>query len=299
MEKFKIRDEDVQRRLDVFLAEVLSEQYSRSFIKQAIQDGFVLVNNKRSKAGYRVKRDDEIIFTAPAPKIPGAAPEDIPVEIIYEDEDIIVVNKPAGMVVHPAIGNYSHTLVNALLFHCDGKLSSLGSPLRPGVVHRLDKDVSGVLVLAKTDISYRELVKQFKERNVVRKYIAYVKGNPALKKGKVALPIGRSRRNRKKMAVTLAGPGAKHAVTYYEVLKTIKNFSKLVINLGTGRTHQIRVHMSYIDHPILGDTRYGGPKAERLMLHAASLAFKHPRKGNNLYFETPLPAEFKKLDGNT
>lgn len=303
MKDFKIENKDAQKRLDIFLTTALKDEYSRSFIKQAIKNRFVLVNNKKSKAGYRLKHNDEITFTPPPPKIPSVAPENIPVEIIYEDEDIVVVNKPADMVVHPASGNYSHTLVNALLFHCKGKLANLGSPLRPGVVHRLDKDASGVLVLAKTDASYRELVKQFKGRNIIRRYIAFVKDRPPLKSGKVMLPIGRSSKDRKKMAVTLAGSGAKSAVTYYEVLKKFKQFSKLVINLGTGRTHQIRVHTSYIGHPILGDTRYGGPKTlpggrqvERLMLHAVSLRFKHPIKGNDLYFETPLPEEFKRLE---
>ncbi len=304
MKKFKIGNEDAKKRLDVFLANALKNEYSRSFIKHAIEGGFILVNNKKPKASYQLKHNDEIIFTSPAPSVPSVAPEDIPVKIIYEDEDIVVVNKTAGMVVHPGNGNYSRTLVNALLHHCNGKLSNLGSPLRPGVVHRLDKDVSGVLVLAKTDVSYRELVKQFKDRKIVRKYIAFVRGTPTLKKGKLILPIGRSRRDRKKMAVTLAGPRAKHAVTHYEVLKKYKNFSKLAINLETGRTHQIRVHMSYIGHPILGDTRYGGPKAlpsgrqaERIMLHAVSLGFRHPTRGGDLYFEALSPVEFKKLEG--
>ena len=291
MQKFKVTAEDVKKRLDVFLAEALGVKCSRSSIKAAILNGFVLLNNKNVKASHKLKENDEIVFTPPPPKASTATPEDIPINIIYEDDAIVVVNKPAGMVVHPAIGNYSHTLENALLFHCKN-LSNLGAPLRPGVVHRLDKDVSGVLVLAKTDQAYRELVKQFKERTINRKYIAFVKGVPALKKGKLELPIGRSRRDRKKMAVTLTGKNAKQAVTYYEVVKQYKGYSELIINLGTGRTHQIRVHTSYIGHPIIGDTHYGGPKSKRLMLHAVSLGFKHPIKGNDLYFEVPLPEEF-------
>jgi len=302
-QKFTIKNEDAKKRLDIFLANALKDKYSRSFIKQIIKDGFVLVNNKGAKVSYRLKQNDEITLTPPPPKIPSVVTENIPVEIIYEDKDIIVVNKPAGMVVHPAYGNYSHTLVNALLFHCDGKLANLGSPLRPGVVHRLDKDVSGLIVLAKTDIAYRELIRQFKQRSIIKKYIAFVKGKVPLQTGKIELPIGRSIRNRKKMAVTLAGRGAKSAVTHYKVLKKFKGFTKLLISIETGRTHQIRVHTSYMGHPILGDTRYGGPKAlpngrqaGRVMLHAISLKFKHPIKGNDLYFESPLPVEFKKLE---
>lgn len=296
MTRFKAGNEDVNKRLDVFLTKALKGKYSRSVLKQTIEDGFVLVNNKKPKVSHRLKQNDEITFTPPLPKIPSVVAENIPVEIIYEDKDIIVVNKPAGMVVHPAHGNYSHTLVNALLFHCDGKLANLGSPLRPGVVHRLDKDVSGLIVLAKTDIAYKELVKQFKQRSIVKKYIAFVKGKVPLQTGKIELPIGRSIRNRKKMAVTLAGRGAKSAVTHYKVLTKFKGFTKLLISIETGRTHQIRVHTSYMGHSILGDTRYGGPKAERVMLHAVSLKFKHPIKGNDLYFESPLPVEFKRLE---
>ena len=296
MQKFKITSEDIDRRLDVFLAEKMKAEYSRNAIQQAIDGGFVLVNEKQAKASYKLRLDDEISFTTPPPKVPDITAEDIPVNIIYEDKDVIVVNKPAGMVVHPAHGNYTHTLVNALLFHCKGKLSSLGSPLRPGVVHRLDKEVSGVLVLAKTDTAYKELVKQFKEKTTKRKYIAFVKGEPTLLKDKISLAIGRSKKDRKKMAVTSEGPTSKSAVTNYEVLKKFKGISKLAIMLETGRTHQIRVHMSYIGHPILGDKTYGGPKAERVMLHAKSLGFKHPMSGKDMLFEAPLPKEFDKLE---
>ncbi len=303
MQKFKITSEDTDRRLDIFLAEKMKAGYSRNAIQQAIEGGFVLVNDKASKASYKLRPDDEVSFTTPPPKTPDVTAEDIPVNIIYEDDDVIVVNKPAGMVVHPAHGNYTHTLVNALLFYCKGKLSSTGSPLRPGVVHRLDKEVSGVLVLAKTDTAYRELVKQFKEKTTKRKYIAFVKGEPALLKDKISLAIGRSKKDRKKMAVTSEGPTSKSAVTNYEVLKKFKGITKLAIVLETGRTHQIRVHMSYMGYPILGDTTYGGPKAlpdgrqaERIMLHAKSLGFKHPVSGKEMLFEAELPEEFGKLE---
>lgn len=292
MKKFKIEISGTHKRLDIFLTESLENKYSRSAIKHAIGNGFVLVNNKKLKPSYKLKNNDEIVFSAPTPKSITAAPENIPVDIVFEDDDIIVVNKPAGMVIHPAPGNYSHTLVNALLYYCKGKLSSIGSPLRPGVVHRLDKDVSGILVLAKTDIAYKKLVDLFKQRSIERKYLAIAKGKISLKKRKIVLPIGRSKRDRKKMAVLLTDKRAKLAVTYYEVLEKCEKFTKVIINLGTGRTHQIRVHMSYIGHPILGDTRYGGPKAQRLMLHAFSLRFTHPIKDNDLYFEIPTPEEF-------
>ncbi|MFH0731351.1 MAG: RluA family pseudouridine synthase [Candidatus Omnitrophota bacterium] len=299
METFKAGDENAGKRLDVFLTQALKNKYSRSFLQRAIEEGFTSINKKGAKPSHKLKSSDEIEFTAPPLKLPNTQPEDIPVKIIYEDEDVVVVDKPAGMVMHPASGNYSHTLVNALMFHCKGALSGMGAPTRPGVVHRLDKDASGVAVLAKTDHAYKELVAQFKQRTITRKYIALVKGKFALKSGKITLPIGRSSRDRKKMAVAAQGSRGlkgKDALTYYQVLTAKKEFTKLMLTLGSGRTHQIRVHTSYMGHPILGDAKYGGPKAQRLMLHAISLGFKHPASGKDLYFEAALPEEFKKIE---
>ncbi|MBN1405055.1 MAG: RluA family pseudouridine synthase [Candidatus Omnitrophica bacterium] len=293
MKQFKITDEDAGKRLDVFLSHALGSEYSRSQIQQAIKQCPTLVNKRSSKSGYRLKAGDEIEFTSPEPKITKAEPENIPLDVIYEDKDVIVVNKPCGMVVHPAAGNYNGTLVNALLFHCKGNLANLGSPLRPGIVHRLDKNTSGVIIAAKTDAAYKGLVEQFKSRSVHKIYIAVVKGKMPLLSGKIELPIARSRKNRKKMAVSVLDKRKKPAITHYKVLNISDNFSKIELSIETGRTHQIRVHMSYLGHPILGDTHYGGPTAVRLMLHAFSLQLKHPVNNKDLSFKTPLPDEFK------
>ena len=303
MQKFTIKIENSEKRLDLFLVKVFNEEYSRSYIQKIIENGYVLVNNRKPKISHKLKENDEIIFNSPPPKTHKLIAQDIPLAIVYEDDDIIVVNKVSGMVVHPAYGNDSDTLVNALLFHCKNKLSDIGLPQRPGIVHRLDKEVSGLLVAAKTDQAYWGLVEQFKQRSVYREYIAFVKGRFADKKGRIELPIGRSIKDRKKMSVRLAQKSAKPAKTYYEVLKNYNDFAKLSIKLSTGRTHQIRVHMSYIKHPILGDSKYGNTKpvsgrkkAARLMLHAVNLGFKHPTKEQDLFFESKLPDEFNLLE---
>lgn len=291
---FKVGKEDADKRLDQFLTVALTGGYSRSMMQKAISRGLVLVNGHPQKSHYKTREGDTIKFTEPEAKKEGLVlPEDIPVEIVYQDQDIVVVNKPAGMVVHPAYGHPSGTLVNALLFKC-GKLSSLGAPLRPGIIHRLDKDTSGLLVVAKTDKAYLSLVNQFKKRTVKKIYKAFVKGSVEHEQGIIDLPIGRHPRSRQKMAVTFLK--SKTAQTKFNVLKRFKDYTLLEIALFTGRTHQIRVHMADIGNPILGDRTYGTAYSiGRTALHAALLGFIHPSTGEYIEFESQMPEDMKKL----
>jgi 23S rRNA pseudouridine1911/1915/1917 synthase len=270
---------------------------SRSQAKKLIEDNFVTVNKQPSKPSYKVKLDDRIKIFIPPPKEISVKPENIPLNIVYEDEDLVVVNKPKGMVVHPAPGNYNGTLVNALLFHCR-QLASLGSPLRPGIVHRLDKDTSGLMVVAKTDKAYASLAKQIKNRTVEKTYVTIVHGVIKNNAGVIEARIGRHPVHRKKMAVIESQKG-REAVTYYKVLKRFKKYTLVEIAIKTGRTHQIRVHMNYIGHPVVGDPTYGKRREEfpvaGQLLHAEKMGFIHPRSGKFMKFESEIPAEMQEI----
>lgn len=281
-------------RLDVGVTEVLGK--SRSFVQALITQECILVNGASKKANYKVRYGDEIKVMIPAPREAAAEPENIPLEILYEDEDILVVDKPQGMVVHPAPGAWTGTLVNALLYHCNN-LSGINGVLRPGIVHRIDKDTSGVLVVAKNDSAHLGLAKQLKEHSMERKYLALVQGVVSEPSGTVDAPIGRDPSDRKRMAVVMQH--SKQAVTHYTVLERFRETTYIELRLETGRTHQIRVHMTYIKHPVLGDPVYG-PKKNQFglkgqMLHAAHLGFEHPRTGKWMNFDAPVTKIFAEL----
>ncbi|MEW6661634.1 MAG: RluA family pseudouridine synthase [Bacillota bacterium] len=284
----QVLPQEAGARLDLFLAEKYPK-LSRSRIQGIINERLLTVNQKVEKPSYRIRSGDRIEFKVPEPAPLEVEPEQIPVEVLYEDQDLVVVNKPQGMVVHPADGNNSGTLVNALLFHCQD-LSGINGRLRPGIVHRIDKDTSGVLVVAKTDFAHQGLAEQIKQHSVARVYTALVRGNLANERGTVDAPIGRHPVDRKKMAVV---PGGRKAVTHYRVLKRFRGYDLIEARLETGRTHQIRVHMAYIGHPLVGDPRYGSANNELGLegqaLHATTLGFVHPRTGGYLEFSAPLP----------
>ena len=292
--RFEVVPEDKGKRLDKFLVENLSKTFSRVFLQKLIADGHILVNGALAKANHKILTGESITVLIPPAVKSKIQPEKIKLRIPYEDKYLLVVNKPVGMVVHPAPGSRSKTLVNALLAHCKN-LSGIGGVLKPGIVHRIDKDVSGLLVVAKTDRAHRNLAEQFKEKTASRVYHAVVKGVVQLDNGVIDLPIGRSTRDRKKMAVSF--DRSREALTRYKVLRRYKNASLLEITLGTGRTHQIRVHLSYIGHPILGDVKYGTQNVNiaRPALHAKSLGFIHPVTGKAMNFETNLPKDMKVL----
>ncbi|AEM78910.1 RluA family pseudouridine synthase [Thermoanaerobacter wiegelii] len=285
--------EDEGKRIDVFLAAELD--YTRSYIKKLIVDELVFVNGKTVKPSYKVKENDEVVVNIPEAEKIDVLPENIPLDILYEDDDIIVINKPQGMVVHPAPGNYSGTLVNALLYHCKN-LSGINGILRPGIVHRLDKDTSGVMVVAKNDKAHISLSNQIKERSVFKKYVAIVEGVIKHEEGKIEALIGRHPVDRKKMAVIEDG---RYALTLYKVLERFKENTLVEAVIKTGRTHQIRVHMAYIGHPVVGDPVYGFKKQkfklEGQALHSHVLGFMHPTKGVYMEFEAPLPEYFVRL----
>jgi 23S rRNA pseudouridine1911/1915/1917 synthase len=284
---------DIGKRIDVFLAS--ETDYTRSYIKKLILEGLVLVNDNTVKPNYKLKENDKITLNIPEAEKIDIEPENIPLDILYEDEDIIVINKPQGMVVHPAPGNYSGTLVNALLYHCKN-LSGINGVLRPGIVHRLDKDTSGVMVVAKNDKAHFSLANQIKDRKILKKYVAVVEGVIKEDQGYVEAPIGRHRTDRKKMAVVEDG---RYALTLYKVLERFKNNTYVEAVIKTGRTHQIRVHMAYIGHPIVGDAVYGYKKQKFNLngqaLHARLLGIIHPKKNEYMEFEAPLPEYFVKL----
>ncbi|MHB8124285.1 MAG: RluA family pseudouridine synthase [Desulfitobacteriaceae bacterium] len=283
-------------RIDVGVTEALDK--SRSFVQNLISEGHVLVNGEIKKANYKIRLGDQVQVEIPEPRLLEVLPEDIPLDIVFEDEDLIVVNKVQGMVVHPAPGAWTGTLVNALMYHCDN-LSGINGVLRPGIVHRIDKDTSGLLVIAKSDLAHEKLSEQLKEHSTARKYRAIVHGILQEPGGTVNAPIGRDPSERKRMAVT--SQNSKRAVTHYTILENFREFSNVEVQLETGRTHQIRVHMAYIRHPVLGDPLYG-PKQNRFnlngqMLHAVELGFVHPRNGNWLQFSAPLPEKFIEILG--
>ncbi|MBE0067918.1 RluA family pseudouridine synthase [Thermoanaerobacterium thermosaccharolyticum] len=285
--------DDVDKRIDSFLASELD--YTRSYLKKLILDGLVKVNGLLIKPNYKLKEGDSVDVNIPEAEEIDLSPENIPLDIIYEDDDIIVINKPQGMVVHPAPGNYGGTLVNALLYHCKN-LSGINGELRPGIVHRLDKDTSGVMVVAKNDKAHLDLSNQIKERTILKKYIAIVEGVIKDDEGSIEAPIGRDHVERKKMAVTEDG---RYALTLYKVLERYKNNSLIEATIKTGRTHQIRVHMSYIGHPIVGDEVYGYKKQRFNLLgqalHSKLLGLVHPSKKIYMEFEAPIPEYFERL----
>ena len=277
-------------RLDKVCSEIFSD-YSRSQIKQLLDGGNITVNGKTEKAKYKVKSGDVIRLEEPETKTLELRPENIPLDIVYEDDDVIVINKPQGMVVHPAPGHDEHTLVNALLYHCP--LSTINGTFRPGIVHRIDKDTAGLLMGAKNDKAHRALAQQLKDKTNIREYVALVHGRIAEDEGTINAPIGRSLKDRKKQAVVKDG---RNAVTHFEVLKRYRDYTFVKCILETGRTHQIRIHMKYIGHPLVGDPLYGPKKTIKgngQFLHAGKLGFVHPTTGKLLIFEAPLPKIFQ------
>ena len=283
---------DDKMRLDVYLSD--ETEYTRSYIKQLIDGGRVLLNGEKPKAGAIVKTDDEIDIDPPEPFVAARPAPEIPVDIIYEDGDIAVINKPQGLTVHPAPGNYDNTLVNALLAHLDS-LSAINGALRPGIVHRLDKNTSGVMVVAKNDKAHLSLSRQIADRTVTKKYVAIVDGHLPSEEGRIDAPIGRNPRDRKLMAVVTGG---RRAVTDYKLIERLKGHDYAEFRILTGRTHQIRVHAKYIGHPVTGDEQYGrgsflGTKGQ--LLHARSLTFVHPTTGEEMTFTAPLPETFEKV----
>ena len=285
--------EEEDERLDLYLSNELDE-ISRTYIQKLIKENLVKVNGVHKKSSYLVKEGDTIKVELPEPKKLEIIPENIPLDIVYEDKDLAVINKPQGMVVHPAPGNYSSTLVNALLYHMDS-LSSINGIIRPGIVHRLDKDTSGLLLIAKNDFTHRQLSNQLKERYIHREYIAIVHGILHNDSGRIDAPIGRDPRNRKKM--TVISKNSKEAITNYWVLDRFSKYTFAKVRLETGRTHQIRVHFSYINHPIVGDPLYSSGKNEfnldKQLLHARKIGFVHPRTKEHMEFECDIPEPFK------
>ncbi len=283
-------------RLDRFLAESV-EGLTRSAAARLLEEGRVTADGKAAGKNYRLRGGEALAVDMPDPEPAEALPEDIPLDVVYEDGDIIVVNKPVGMVVHPAPGHPDGTLVNALLFHCAGSLSGVGGALRPGIVHRIDRDTSGLIVAAKNDFAHQGLAAQLQDHSMRRTYEAVVVGHLREDRGTVDAPIGRCPTDRKRMAVTERNSRA--AVTHYEVLRRFRGYTYIRCVLETGRTHQIRVHMAYIGHPLYGDTVYGAKRPAADMtgqcLHAVALDLTHPRTGERMRFTSPLPEEFTRL----
>ena len=283
-------------RIDRYLSEKNAE-LSRSYLQKLLKEQGITVNGREVKANYKVQAGDEIRISLPDLSEPDILPEDIPLDILYEDEDVMVVNKPKGMVVHPSAGHTSGTLVNAILFHCQGNLSGINGVMRPGIVHRIDKDTTGSLLICKNDVAHRDLAEQLKEHSIKRRYRAIVSGNLKDDEGTVEGPIGRHPVDRKKMAINYKN--GKEAITHYKVLERFGNATYIECRLETGRTHQIRVHMTSIGHPLLGDEVYGSGKnpyhLQGQALHAMVLGFVHPRTGEYLEFTAPLPEYFTNL----
>ena len=293
MEKYKIGEENVNCRIDKLIP-ILNKNITRAMAQKLLEDENILVNGSKIKSSYKVKLDDEICMQIPEPKETEIIAENIPLEVLYEDDDIIAINKPKGMVVHPANGNYTGTLVNALLYRCKDSLSGIGGEIRPGIVHRLDKDTSGVIIVAKNDKAHLNLSEQIKNHKVKKTYIALVRGNIPNDEATIDIPIGRSKKDRKKMDIDKNG---KNAITHFKVLERFDGYTLLKVNIETGRTHQIRVHLMTIGYPIVGDIVYSNGKnpfkVTGQMLHAKSIEFKHPITGENMKIEAPLPKYFE------
>ena len=295
-ESFDFTSDSAGIRIDKYLTESLVV-FTRSAVSKLIEDDNVTVNGKAVNKNYKLRLNDSINVFVPDAAPLEAEAEDIPLDIVYEDDDLLVVNKPKDMVVHPAAGNYTGTLVNALLFHCKDSLSGINGVIRPGIVHRIDKDTSGLLIVAKNDFAHLDLAQQIKEHSFHRAYEAVVYGNIKEEKGTVRQPIGRNPKDRKKMAVT--DKNSKDAVTHYEVIKRFGDFTHIRCVLETGRTHQIRVHMAYTGHPLAGDSVYGPKKVitelKGQCLHAGEIGFEHPRTKEYLEFKASLPEYFNKF----
>lgn len=295
---FVIAEDMEEERIDKCLS-MLIDSLSRSFIQKLIKEDKVFVNGKPVKANYKVKTEDEIVFELQGSVEPDIEPENIPLSILYEDEDVIVVNKPKGMVVHPAAGHYSGTLVNALMYHCKGSLSGINGVMRPGIVHRIDRDTTGSVLACKNDMAHEKIAAQLAAHTINRVYHAIVLGELKEEEGTVNKPIGRHPTERKKMAVN--EKNGKHAVTHYRVLERFRGYTYVECRLETGRTHQIRVHMASIGHPLLGDELYGHSKIKNNFklqgqtLHAKILGFIHPRTQEYVETDAPLPEYFEEL----
>lgn len=293
MQNIKVTAEHDGKRIDKLLAEMVPDT-SRSDIQGRIKEGLVTVNAKAVKSNYKVREDDDVAVEERPVVEADILPEDLSLDIIYEDDDVAVVNKPKGMVVHPSAGHHSGTMVNGLMFALKN-LSGINGELRPGIVHRIDKDTSGLLMVAKNDITHRALVEQLVDKNVTRKYTALVHGIIPHDKGTVEAPIGRNPKERQEMAVVDDG---KEAVTHFNVIERYDGYTLLECILETGRTHQIRVHMKYIGHPLAGDPKYGPRRTMDVsgqLLHAGIIGFKHPKSGEYLEFEAPLPKDFEEV----
>ena len=295
IKNFLVGEDEEGDRLDVYLSEQLGDM-SRSYIQKIIKDKKVEVNGKVEKAKYLVKEDDKIKIEIPTPKLLEVVPQDIPIDIVYEDNDVLIVNKPQNMVVHPAPGNYENTLVNAILYHCKDKLSSINGVIRPGIVHRIDKDTSGLLMIAKNNNAHNSLAEQLKDHSITREYEFICHGVVKEDKVTVDKPLGRNPKDRLKMAIVKDG---KHAVTHFEVIQRFDNFTHMRARLETGRTHQIRVHALSINHPLLGDPVYG-PKNSKFKLdgqtlHAKKIGFIHPTTNEYIEFDSELPDYFKNI----
>lgn len=290
----EITENQAGERIDRFLAD--SQDLTRSFLQKILKEGEVIVNGKSVKANYKLRKGDRIEFEIPEAVEPDIVAEDIPLSILYEDADVLVVDKPKGMVVHPAAGHYSRTLVNAVMYHCKGELSGINGVLRPGIVHRIDRDTTGSIIICKNDMAHNEIARQLKEHSINRRYRAIVTGVLKDEEGTIEGAIGRDKKDRKKMAITADG---KPAVTHYRVLQRFKRYTYVECVLETGRTHQIRVHMASIGHPLLGDEVYGRRsdkyKCEGQCLHAMTLGFHHPRTGEYIEVNAPLPPYFEHL----
>lgn len=287
-----IEPADAGERIDKYIS-LQNEDWSRSQVQTWIKEGRVTVGGEPVKSNYKLQAEDELTLRVPPPREMAIMPEPMPLDIVYEDSDVVVVNKPRGLVVHPAPGHYSGTLVNGLLAHCKD-LSGINGVLRPGIVHRIDKDTSGLLMVAKNDKAHMGLAEQLKEHSVNRTYVAIVHGVIQHEMGTIEAPIGRDPKNRQQMAVVFEN--SKHAVTHFIVLERFKDYTLVELKLETGRTHQIRVHMKYIDHPLAGDPKYGPKQTLELggqALHAKTLGFVHPRTGERLEFEAPLPEDLE------
>lgn len=290
----EITENQAGERIDRFLAD--SQDLTRSFLQKILKEGEVIVNGKSVKANYKLRKGDRIEFEIPEAVEPDIVAEDIPLSILYEDADVLVVDKPKGMVVHPAAGHYSRTLVNAVMYHCKGELSGINGVLRPGIVHRIDRDTTGSIIICKNDMAHNEIARQLKEHSINRRYRAIVTGVLKDEEGTIEGAIGRDKKDRKKMAITADG---KPAITHYRVLQRFKHYTYVECVLETGRTHQIRVHMASIGHPLLGDEVYGRKsdkyKCEGQCLHAMTLGFHHPRTGEYIEVNAPLPPYFEHL----
>jgi 23S rRNA pseudouridine1911/1915/1917 synthase len=293
--EWTVEKQYTNERIDKFITEALEENVSRTLVQQWVKDGHVKVNGKAIKPNYKLSEQDVITLLIPDPQGVELAAENIPLNVVYEDADVIVINKQRGLVVHPAPGHYSGTLVNALMYHCQD-LSGINGELRPGIVHRIDKDTSGLIMSAKNDKAHASLAEQLKAHTVNRKYIALVHGNLQHDQGTIDAPIGRDSHDRKMYTVT--EKNSKQAVTHFVVIERFGDFTLVELKLETGRTHQIRVHMKFIGHPLVGDPMYGKSKGMLMdgqALHAAILGFKHPRTGEWLQFEAPIPSDMEYL----